>query len=132
MNENKENIATNQEKQELTEMPFKDLGEKERPVKKPNYLLIIILNIIITVASLFVYHNYILKPSHFNNIVGIDIKGFLEKQKAGMVEGKITEDQFKANMDRLENTVNELGKTKVILMSDVILRGAEVVNVREN
>jgi hypothetical protein len=64
--------------------------------------------------------------------VGIDIKGFLEKQKAGMVEGKITEDQFKANMDRLENTVNELGKTKVILMSDVILRGAEVVNVREN
>ena len=132
MNENKENIATTQEKQELTEMPFKNLGEKERPVKKPNYLLIIILNTIITVASLFVYHNYILKPSHFNNIVGIDIKGFLEKQKAGMVEGKITEDQFKANMDRLENTVNELGKTKVILMSDVILRGAEVVNVREN
>ena len=132
MNENKENIATNQEKQELTQMPFKNLGEKERPVKKPNYLLIIILNIIITVASLFVYHNYILKPSHFNNIVGIDIKGFLEKQKVGMVEGKITEDQFKANMDRLENTVNELGKTKVILMSDVILRGAEVVNVREN
>ena len=132
MNENKENNATNQEKQELTEMTFKNLGEKERPVKKPNYLLIIILNIIITVASLFVYHNYILKPSHFNNIVGIDIKGFLEKQKAGMMEGKITEDQFKANMDRLENTVNELGKTKVILMSDVILRGAEVVNVREN
>jgi len=132
MNENKENIATNQEKQELTQMPFKNLGEKERPVKKPNYLLIIILNIIITVASLFVYHNYILKPSHFNNIVGIDIKGFLEKQKAGMVEGKITEDQFKANMDRLENTVNELGKTKVILVSDVILRGAEVVNIREN
>jgi len=132
MNENKENTATNQEKQELTEMPSKNLGEKERPVKKPNYLLIIILNTIITVASLFVYHNYILKPSHFNNIVGIDIKGFLEKQKAGMVEGKITEDQFKANMDRLENTVNELGKTKVILVSDVILRGAEVVNVREN
>ena len=132
MNENKENIATNQEKQELTEMPSKNLGEKERPVKKPNYLLIIILNITITVASLFVYHNYILKPSHFNNIVGIDIKGFLEKQKAGMVEGKITEDQFKANMDRLENTVNELGKTKVILVSDVILRGAEVVNIREN
>jgi len=132
MNENKENIATNQEKQELTETPFKNLGEKERLVKKRNYPLIIILNIIITVASLFVYHNYILKPSHFNNIVGIDIKGFLEKQKAGMVEGKITEDQFKANMDRLENTVNELGKTKVILMSDVILRGAEVVNVREN
>jgi hypothetical protein len=132
MNENKENTATNPEKQELTEIPFKNLGEKERPVKKTNYLLIIILNIIITVVSLFVYHNYILKPSHFNNIVGIDIKGFLEKQKAGMVEGKITEDQFKANMDRLENTVNELGKTKVILMSDVILRGAEVVNVREN
>ncbi|MGV8057567.1 MAG: hypothetical protein AB2L12_06050 [Smithellaceae bacterium] len=98
--------------------------------KKPKYILIIILNIIITLASLYVYHNYILKPQQSQNIVGVDIKGFLEKQKAGMVNGKISEEQFKANMDKLEVMVNDLGKRKVVLMSDVILRGAEIVDIQ--
>jgi len=47
-----------------------------------------------------------------------------------MVEGKITEEQFKANMDKLEATVNDLGKTKVVLMRDVILRGAPIIDVQ--
>jgi len=98
--------------------------------KKQKYILIIILNLIITMASLFVYHNYILKPQQSQNIIGVDIKGFLEKQKAGMVNGKISDEQFKANMDKLEAVVNDLGKKKVVLMSDVILRGAEIVDIQ--
>jgi hypothetical protein len=98
--------------------------------KKPKCILIIILNIIITLASLFVYHTCILKHQQSQNIVGVDIKGFLEKQKAGMVNGKISEEQFKANMDKLEVIVNELGKRKVVLMSDVILRGAEIIDIQ--
>lgn len=97
--------------------------------KKFNYLAIILINIVVTAASLFVYHNYILKPQQSRDIVGIDIKGFLEKQKTGMVNGKISDEQFKANMDKLEATVNYLGKKKVVLMSDVILRGAEIVDL---
>lgn len=96
--------------------------------KKFNYLAIILLNVFVTTASLFVYHNCMSKPQQSRDIVGIDIKGFLEKQKAGMVSGKISEEQFKANMDKLEATVNYLGKKKVVLMSDVILRGAEIVD----
>ena len=100
---------------------------------KYKYLIItIILNVIITTASIYIYHNHILKPSQTNqNIVGIDIKGFLEKQKSGLVSGKISEEQFKANMDKLEAIVNDLGKRKVVLMSDVILRGAEIVELSQ-
>lgn len=95
--------------------------------KSINILFIVTLNLIITTASLYIYHCYILKPVKNNqNIVGVDIKAFLENQKKGMVEGKITEEQFKANMDKLEATVNDLGKTKVVLMRDVILRGAPI------
>ena len=91
--------------------------------KSINILFIVTLNLIITTASLYLYHYYILKPVKNNlNIVGVDIKAFLDNQKKGMVEGKITEEQFKANMDKLEATVNDLGKTKVVLMRDVILR----------
>jgi len=99
--------------------------------KSINILFIVTLNLIITMASLYIYHCYILKPVKNNqNIVGVDIKAFLENQKKGMVEGKITEEQFKANMDKLEATVNDLGKTKVVLMGDVILRGAQIVDVQ--
>ena len=107
-------------------------GKCGRENKKPsNILIIVALNLIISITSLYIYHCYILKPVKNNqNIVGVDIKAFLENQKKGMVEGKITEEQFKANMDKLEATVNDLGKTKVVLMGDVILRGAQIVDVQ--
>jgi hypothetical protein len=112
----------------VIELSNKDGGRNKKSI---NILLIVILNIIITTASLYIYHYYILKPVKNNqNIVGVDIKAFLENQKKGMVEGKITEEQFKANMDKLEATVNDLGKTKVVLMRDVILRGAQIVDVQ--
>ena len=86
---------------------------RENKKSSNNILIIVALNLIISITSLYIYHCYILKPVKNNqNIVGVDIKAFLENQKKGMVEGKITEEQFKANMDKLEATVNDLGKTK--------------------
>ena len=112
----------------VIELPGKDGRENK---KSSNILIIVALNLIISITSLYIYHCYILKPVQNNqNIVGVDIKAFLENQKKGMVEGKITEEQFKANMDKLEATVNDLGKTKVVLMGDVILRGAQIVDVQ--
>ena len=112
----------------VIELAGKDGGENKKSI---NILIIVALNLIITMASLYIYHCYVLKPAQKNqNIVGVDIKAFLENQKKGMVEGKITEGQFKANMDKLEATVNDLGKTKVVLMGDVILRGAQIVDVQ--
>ena len=119
-------MTKEQTEEKINNKPYP--GAKE---KKPKYILIIILNIIITLSSLYVYHNYILLPSQNNKtIVGVDIKGILEKQKNGLVNGKISEEQFKANMDKLEAAVNDLGKTKVVLMGDVILRGAEIIDIQ--
>jgi uncharacterized membrane protein YcgQ (UPF0703/DUF1980 family) len=113
----------------VIELPGKCVRENKKPSN--NILIIVALNLIISITSLYIYHCYILKPVKNNqNIVGVDIKAFLENQKKGMVEGKITEEQFKANMDKLEATVNDLGKTKVVLMGDVILRGAQIVDVQ--
>ena len=112
----------------VIELTDKDGRENKKSI---NIIIIVALNLIITTASLYIYHYYILKPARNNqSIVGVDIKAFLENQKKGMVEGKITEEQFKANMDKLEATVNDLGKTKVVLMGDVILRGAQIVDVQ--
>ena len=127
MTEEKKNDKPKSESK-MIELTGKSGGENKKSI---NILIIVALNLIITMASLYIYHCYVLKPAQKNqNIVGVDIKAFLENQKKGMVEGKITEEQFKANMDKLEATVNDLGKTKVVLMRDVILRGAQIVDVQ--
>lgn len=124
--ENKNDTLISESK--VIELTGKSEGENKKSI---NILIIVALNLIITTASLYIYHCYILKPARNNqNIVGVDIKAFLENQKKGMVEGKITEEQFKANLDKLEATVNDLGKTKIVLMRDVILRGAPIVDVQ--
>jgi hypothetical protein len=127
MTEEKKNDKPRSESK-VVELTGKSGGENKKSI---NIIIIVALNLIITTASLYIYHYYILKPAKNNqNIVGVDIKAFLENEKKGMVEGKITEEQFKANMDKLEATVNDLGKTKVVLMGDVILRGAQIVDVQ--
>ncbi len=127
MTEEKKNDETRSESK-VIELTGKSGGDNKKSL---NILIIIALNLIITMTSLYIYHCYILKSAKNNqNIVGVDIKAFLENQKKGLVEGKITEEQFKANMDKLEATVNDLGKTKVVLMGDVILRGAQIVDVQ--
>jgi hypothetical protein len=127
MTEEKKNDETRSESK-VIELTDKDGRENKKSI---NIIIIVALNLIITTASLYIYHYYILKPARNNqSIVGVDIKAFLENQKKGMVEGKITEEQFKVNMDKLEATVNDLGKTKVVLMGDVILRGAQIVDVQ--
>jgi hypothetical protein len=127
MTEEKKNDKPRSES-EVIELTDKYGGENKKSI---NILIIVALNLIITTASLYIYHCYVLRPARNNqNIVGVDIKAFLENQKKGMVAGKITEEQFKANMDKLEATVNDLGKTKVVLMRDVILRGAPIVDVQ--
>lgn len=127
MTEEKKNDTPRSESK-VIELADKNGHESKKSI---NILIIVALNLIITMASLYIYHCYVLKPARNNqNIVGVDIKAFLENQKKGLVEGKITEEQFKANMDKLEATVNDLGKTKVVLMRDVILRGAQIVDVQ--
>ncbi len=99
--------------------------------KKAAYFIgAIVLNLLMTTTSLFIYHHYVVKPKQQSvQIVGVDLKGYMEKQKSGMMNNRITEEQFKANMDKLEATVNELGKTKIVMMADVILRGAEIIEL---
>jgi len=99
--------------------------------KKAAYLIVVFaFNLLMTTVSLCIYHHYVVKPNQDSaKIVGVDLKGYLEKQKNGMINNRITEEQFKANMDKLEATVNELGKTKIVLMADVILRGAEIIEL---
>jgi len=61
----------------------------------------------------------------------LDLKGYLRTQKALLVAGEITEDQWKANLDRLEQVLNReaAGPNHVILLKEVVLKNGDEIPV---
>jgi hypothetical protein len=97
------------------------------PVEKKTWgirghLVVLLLNFIITAGSIFAYHRYF--PQR---IVAMDLRGYLQKQQAQFVVGKLTDEQFKANMDRFEAKLNSLPPNCIVLMADSALRGVSVI-----
>jgi len=61
----------------------------------------------------------------------LDLKGYLRTQKALLVAGKITEDQWKENLDRLEQVLNReaVRPNHVILLKEVVLKNGYEIRV---
>ena len=57
----------------------------------------------------------------------MDLRGYLQKQQAQFVAGQLTDEQFKANMDRFEAKLNSMPSNCIVLMADSALRGVSVV-----
>lgn len=96
-------------------------GEKKKRGIR-GHLVILLLNVIITTGAIFVYHQFF-----FQKIVAMDLRGYLQKQQAQFVAGQLTDEQFKANMDRFEAKLNSMPSNCIVLMADSALRGVSVV-----
>jgi len=61
----------------------------------------------------------------------LDLKGYLRTQKALLVAGEITEDQWKENLDRLEPILNReaVRPNHVILLKEVVLKNGDEIRV---
>jgi len=83
---------------------------------------VLAVSLIVSAGSVFVY-DYFYAP----RIVAMDLKGYLARQRDLFVQGKITEEQFRENMDRFEDRLNRIPKNRVVLMGDAVLRGVTLV-----
>jgi len=61
----------------------------------------------------------------------LDLKGYLRTQKALLVAGEITEDQWKENLDRVEQVLNReaVKPNHVILLKEVVLKNGDEIPV---
>ena len=50
-----------------------------------------------------------------------DLKGYLQEQKTLLAAGTITEDQWKRNLDTLEQVFREQPSRQLIILKDVVL-----------
>ncbi len=97
-----------------------ETGKKERHV---NWLQTLLISLLISLASIFVYDRFFVQK-----IVAVDVKGYIAEQRDLYISGKISEEQLKANIDRMEKVVMSVPKNKVVIMGDAVIRNAEVVS----
>jgi len=104
------------------------LSKQNSPGQKrgPGYLEVIGISLIVAALSVAGYDRM-----YAQKIKILDLKGYLRTQKALLVAGKITEDQWKENLDRLEQVLNReaVRPNHVILLKEVVLKNGYEIRV---
>lgn len=86
------------------------------------WLAAILLFCFISALSIVVYDR-----CFSTRIVSIDIKGFIAAQRDLYVQGKISDEQLKRNIDSLERTLQKIPANVVVIMGDAVVKNAEVI-----
>ena len=100
----------------MNEQDKQNLQESSATVS-PGYLEVIGIVLVIVLGALIAYDR-ILVPK----VKVADLKGYLQEQKTLLASGTITEDQWKQNLDTLEQVFREQPTRQLIILKDVVLR----------
>jgi hypothetical protein len=94
----------------------------------PGYLEVVLIALMIAAATVFAYDNYLAQK-----IYVLDLKGYLKTQKTLLVAGEISEEEWQASLDALEQSLNKAAAdpTQVVLLKEVVLRNGKEINIRE-
>lgn len=96
--------------------PIEVPDEERRATVSPGYLEVIGIVLVIVFGLLFAYDRF-LAPK----VTVADLKGYLQEQKTLLASGAITEDQWKRNLDTLEQVFREQPSRQLIILKDVVL-----------
>ena len=92
----------------------------------PGYLEMIAISLIAAALAVAGYDRL-----YAQKIKVLDLKGYLRTQKALLVAEEITENQWKENLDRLEQVLNReaVKPNHVILLKEVVLKNGDEIPV---
>ena len=90
--------------------------EENRTTVSPGYLEVVGIALVIVLGVLFAYNRFFAPK-----VKVVDLKGYLQEQKTLLAAGTITEDQWKRNLDTLEQVFREQPSRQLIILKDVVL-----------
>ena len=102
----------------------------QKPTNQKNKLtvgaviLLLIVNIIVSIATVSLYDRYFARRVAF-----IDIRGYMLDRKKLFLAGSITEKQFTESVDEIEKALLKTDKRTVVLLGDAVVRNAEKINI---
>jgi len=92
-------------------------------MSKANVAISLFLSLAVCASALYIYDKYFAQK-----IVTFDLKGYIAKQGKLYAEGEIDDEQLKARIKEAASLIENLPQNRVVLTSDVVLRGAEIVS----
>lgn len=98
------------------------LEKVEKEKKKVSWLITVVISILCSVLSIFVYDRFFAQK-----VVAFDMKGFIAEQRDLYFAGKLTDEQFRANLDNIEAMIKKVPRRNVVLMGDAVIRNADVI-----
>ena len=102
---------------------MKEKKEKPRSIG-PGYIEVIVLALLSSCLALFGYDRYFAQK-----IKVVDLKGYIRTRSALLATGEISQEQWKADLDRIERILNREtadGKTVIVLKEMVLRNGEEI------
>ena len=86
----------------------------------------VLLSIITSVLSVIIYDQY-----YATKIIALDFKGFITYQRELYMTQKITDAQFRQNIDNLEKIVLGVPRNHVVIMGDAVLGRVEKIDFKQ-
>jgi hypothetical protein len=105
------------------------IGDSQSRIKTtsptyPGYLEVIGIACLIALAVAWGYDHFFAPQ-----IKTFDLKGYLREQTALIQAGAMTEEQFKAKLDKMEAALD--AEKSIILLKDVVVRGGEEIPAKQ-
>ena len=101
----------------------KSMQQKNR-VTVGAVIMLLIANIIVSIATVSIYDRYFARRVAF-----IDIRGYMLDRKKLFLAGSITEMQFTESVDKIEKALLKTDKRTVVLLGDAVVRNAGKINI---
>ena len=110
-------------------MSEQNVTQSEKTVSAgPGYLEVIVIVLIMAAVALLGYDRMFAQK-----IKVLDLKGYLRTQKALLAAGEITEPQWTARLDTVEQVLNDTAASHpnhVIILKEVALRNGEEISIK--
>jgi hypothetical protein len=88
--------------------------------KSVMWLSVIVISLLVSVLSVFFYDRFFAQK-----VIAVDVKGYIARQRDLYTGGKLTDEQFRANIDKFEEVIKSIPANRVAIMGDVVLKNAE-------
>lgn len=93
----------------------------------PGYLEVVVLALLMSCLALYGYDRYFAQKLKI-----VDLKGYIRTQSALLATGDITQDQWQAGLDKVEQVLNResAAPNHIIVLKEVVLRNGEEIELK--
>jgi len=89
-----------------------------------NWLIIILLMVISSAGSIFIYDRY-----YAQKLAAFDLQGYLLKQRIALQNNQLTEKQLGDNLDALKVKLDHIPSNQAVITADVVLHNIQTINL---